>query len=83
VQIHYSGWTPDGRMFDSSVVREQPLTARLDAPDMIDGWKEALPRMVVGEKTRFWVPPALGYGKKVVGGPTGMLVYDLELLAIR
>jgi peptidylprolyl isomerase len=83
VEIQYSGWTAEGRLFDSTVTRDQPAVIRLAAPDVIDGWKEALPRMVVGEKTRVWVPPGLGYGKRIVGGPTGMLVYDLELLAIK
>ena len=83
VEVHYSGWTPDGRLFDSSVVREQPATFKIGAPGLIEGWNQALRQMVVGEKARFWIPPALGYGKKVTGGPTGMLVFDVELLAIK
>jgi FKBP-type peptidyl-prolyl cis-trans isomerase len=83
VEIHYSAWTGDGRLFDSSVKRGQPATVRLGAPDVIDGLKEALPHLAVGEKARVWVPPPLGYGKRVVGGPLGPLVFDIELLAIR
>ncbi len=83
VEIHYSAWAADRRRFESTVTRGQPATVRLDAPGVIEGWKEAIPQMVVGEKARVWVPPRLGYGDKVKGGPLGPLVYDIELLAIR
>src|SRR4030095_7177633 len=51
VTVHYSGWTPDGKMFDSSVVRGQPATFPLDR--VIKGWTEGVQLMVVGEKRRF------------------------------
>ncbi|HEX4475982.1 MAG TPA: FKBP-type peptidyl-prolyl cis-trans isomerase [Polyangiaceae bacterium] len=83
VSVNYSGWTTDGHMFDSSVMRGRPLTARLD--QVIKGWTEAVPLMKVGEKARFWIPAELAYGEKPTrpGAPAGMLVFDIELLEIK
>lgn len=79
VTVHYSGWTTDGRMFDSSVTRGEPTTFPLDG--VIPGWTEGVQLMVVGEKTRFWIPQALAY--KGQSPPYGMLVFDIELLGIK
>jgi len=79
VTVHYTGWTTDGRMFDSSVTKGQPATFRLD--DVVKGWTEGVPLMVEGERTRFWVPENLAYGGKG-DGPRGMLVFDIELIKI-
>ena len=49
---------------------------------MIPGWTEGVQLMVVGEKTRFWIPEELAYeGRR--GAPAGMLVFDVELIAIQ
>lgn len=80
VSVHYSGWTTDGQMFDSSILRGQPAEFGLDG--VIKGWTEGLRLMVVGEKTRFWIPGKLAYGNQK-GKPQGMLVFDIDLLAIR
>jgi peptidylprolyl isomerase len=78
VRVHYTGWTTDGKMFDSSVVRGQPSTFSLDG--VIPGWTEGLQLMFEGEKTRFWIPEKLAYeGKKA---PYGLLVFDVELIKI-
>jgi len=79
VTVHYSGWTTDGELFDSSVRRGSPSTFRLD--QVIPGWTEGLQLMVVGEQRRLWIPEALAY-KGQAGRPQGMLVFDVELLAI-
>jgi FKBP-type peptidyl-prolyl cis-trans isomerase len=83
VVVNYSGWTTDGRMFDSSVMRNRPLTTRLD--QVIKGWTEGVQLMKVGEKTRFWIPGDLAYGDKPTrpGAPAGMLVFDVELVEIK
>lgn len=82
VTVHYSGWTTDGRLFDSSVRRGQPASFPLNG--VIKGWTEGLQLMVEGEKRRFWIPAALAYGENPGGGrPGGMLVFDVELLAIK
>src|SRR5678815_5410323 len=51
VKVHYSGWTTDGKMFDSSVVRGEPAEFPLN--QVITGWTEGVQLMVVGEKRRF------------------------------
>jgi peptidylprolyl isomerase len=79
VKVHYSGWTTDGEMFDSSVARGQPATFGLN--QVIDGWTEGLQLMVVGEKRRLWIPENLAYGGQP-GKPKGVLVFDVELLEI-
>jgi FKBP-type peptidyl-prolyl cis-trans isomerase len=82
VQVHYSGWTTDGKLFDSSVVRGQPISFALT--HVIKGWTEGVQLMKVGEKSRFWIPGDLAYGDKPTrpGAPAGMLVFDIELLGI-
>ncbi|HTV19571.1 MAG TPA: FKBP-type peptidyl-prolyl cis-trans isomerase [Polyangiaceae bacterium] len=81
VKVHYSGWTTDGKMFDSSVTRGRPAT--FGVGQVIKGWTEGLQLMVVGEKTRFWIPADLAYGENPrPGAPAGMLVFDVELLEI-
>ncbi len=79
VTVHYTGWTTDGKMFDSSVQRGTPTTFGLD--DVIRGWTEGVQLMVEGERTRFWVPEDLAY-KGQAGSPRGMLVFDIELIRI-
>ena len=82
VTVHYSGWTTDGKKFDSSVDRGTPATFPLNG--VIKGWTEGLQLMVEGEKRRFWIPADLGYGENPGGGrPGGMLVFDVELLGIK
>jgi FKBP-type peptidyl-prolyl cis-trans isomerase len=79
VKAHYTGWTTDGKMFDSSVKRGEPTTFGLG--QVIAGWTEGLQLMTVGEKRRLWIPEALAY-KGQPGRPAGMLVFDVELLEI-
>jgi FKBP-type peptidyl-prolyl cis-trans isomerase len=82
VTVHYSGWTTDGKLFDSSVKRGQPASFPLNG--VIKGWTEGVQLMVEGEKRRFWIPADLAYGENPGGGrPGGMLVFDVELLAIK
>ncbi len=78
VTVHYSGWTTDGALFDSSVVRGEPATFGLS--QVIPGWTEGVQLMVVGEKRRFWIPENLAY-KGQAGAPKGMLVFDVELIS--
>ena len=78
VIVNYTGWTADGKMFDSSVVRGQPATLGVDG--VIAGWTEALQLMYEGEKRRLWIPEALAYGGKQA--PYGALVFDVELIKI-
>lgn len=79
VTVNYTGWTTDGKMFDSSVTRGKPATFPLGR--VIKGWTEGLQLMVVGEKTRFWIPKELAYNDRP-GKPAGLLVFDVELIEI-
>ena len=82
VRVNYTGWTPDGKMFDSSITSGEPATFPLNR--VIPGWTEGVQLMKVGDKARFWIPGSLAYGDKPTrpGAPAGMLVFDIELLGI-
>ena len=81
VEVHYTGWTTDGRMFDSSVQRGTPATFPLNG--VIAGWTEVVQLMVEGETRRAWIPAALAYGDSPrAGAPRGMLVFDIQLIRI-
>ena len=79
VTVHYTGWTADGKMFDSSVARGMPQSLSLS--EVIPGWTEGVALMVEGERARFWIPEALAY-KGEIGQPRGMLVFDIDLIRI-
>lgn len=82
VRVHYHGTLLDGTVFDSSVVRGEPISFPLD--QVISGWTEGLQLMQVGDKFKFTIPPALAYGDiarpKIPAGST--LVFEVELLGI-
>ena len=83
VEVHYTGWTTDGHLFDSSVMRGQPAQFPLNG--VIPGWTEGVQLMVEGEKRRFWIPGKLAYGER--GSPPtipphSVLIFDLELIEI-
>ncbi len=79
VKVHYTGWTTDGRMFDSSVARGKPSVLPLDK--VIPGWRAGLLLMAEGEKRRLWIPAKLAYEGRP-DRPQGMLVFDVELLDV-
>ena len=84
VNVHYTGWmASNGELFDSSVVRGEPISFGLN--QVIPGWTEGLQLMKVGEKARFWIPGNLAYGDhpSQPGYPYGTLVFDVELLSFR
>lgn len=78
ITIDYSGWTPDGKLFDSSVTRGEKATFPLSG--LISGWKEGLTLMSPGDTYRFWIPGHLAYDSiPGANGPKGMLVFDVTL----
>jgi len=77
--VQYTGWTTDGRMFDSSQLRGDPATFSLKA--VVAGWTDAIPLMTIGDRWRLWIPEELAY-KGQAGKPKGMLVFDVELVDI-
>jgi len=81
VKVHYTGWTTDGKMFESTIGGDP---APFQVGGVIPGWTEMLQLMVVGEKVRVWIPADMAYGDNPQGGnPAGMLVFEMELLDIR
>ena len=80
VKVNYTGWTTDGKMFDSSVIRNEPAEFSLQGGML--GWTEGITQMSVGDKFRLWIPEELAY-KGAPGRPQGMLVFDFELLEIK
>ena len=82
VTVHYHGTLLDGSVFDSSVNRGESIAFGLN--QVIPGWTEGVQLMVVGEKTRFFIPSHLAYGNSGAGliGPGSTLIFEVELLAI-
>jgi len=82
VKVHYHGTLLDGTVFDSSVERGAPISFGLNR--VIKGWTEGVQLMIVGEKTRFFIPSKLAYGNSSTGPIKGgsTLIFDVELLAI-
>ena len=82
VTVHYHGTLLDGRVFDSSVDRGQPISFGLN--QVIPGWTEGVQKMVVGEKARLFIPSHLAYGNRQAGiiEPGSLLVFDVQLLGI-
>lgn len=84
VNVHYTGWLPDGRKFDSSRDRGQPFSFGLGAGQVIRGWDEGVAGMRVGGRRRLIIPPDLGYGSRGVGPipPGATLLFNVELLGV-
>jgi peptidylprolyl isomerase len=82
MKLHFTGWTTDGRLIESTRLAGQPALYSLS--EVIPGWREALQQMVVGDRARVWIPAALAYGDhpRRRGLPAGNLIYEFELLAI-
>jgi peptidylprolyl isomerase len=84
VSVHYTGWLTDGKKFDSSTDRGDPIRFNFDGGMVIPGWDIGLSTMKVGGKRRIIIPAELAYGD---GGssdaipPGSMLVFDVELVA--
>lgn len=82
ITVNYTGWTTDGRKFDSTINPDRSTSpATFPLNKLIQGWQEMLPLMVAGERVRVWIPGKLAYdNRKRPGAPQGMLVFDIELL---
>jgi len=85
VEVHYTGYLLDGKVFDSSVERGDPIEFILGAGQVIKGWDEGIALMNVGDKLRLIIPSNLAYGEKGAGNaipPNSTLIFDVELLSI-
>jgi peptidylprolyl isomerase len=80
VKVHYTGWLTNGDIFDSSVVRKEPIEFGLEG--LIKGWQEGIPGMKVGGVRRLKIPPELAYGNKAKGKipANSVLVFEIEML---
>lgn len=83
VSVHYRGSLSSGLEFDSSFQRGQPVSFKVDS--VIDGWKEVLPMMKVGDHWQVFLPPEKAYGLRGQGpiGPNEALVFDIKLVDVK
>lgn len=84
VTVHYRGSLSSGLEFDSSFARGQPASFKVDT--VIDGWKEILPLMKVGDHWQVFLPPEKAYGMRgqaPVIGPNEALVFDIKLIDVK
>ncbi len=84
VSVHYSGKFADGKVFDDSYSRNEPIAFELGKGMVIKGWDEGIALLKVGDKASFIIPPALGYGSKDLGviPPNSTLYFDVELMKV-
>jgi len=83
VRVHYTGTFIDGKVFDSSIERNEPIVFGVN--QVIPGWTEALQLMQPGAKWMLYVPPALAYGEKGAGGvigPNQALIFEVQLIEV-
>ena len=82
--VDYTGWLEDGTVFDSSLLRQQPITFTVGVGQVISGWEEGLLNMRVGGQRQLVIPPQLAYGALGRGPipPNATLIFEVEFLGI-
>jgi FKBP-type peptidyl-prolyl cis-trans isomerase len=86
VDVHYTGFLTDGKVFDSSIERGNPISFELGTGSVIKGWDEGIALMNIGDKYRLIIPADLGYGTNGAGSdipPNATLLFDVELVNVR
>lgn len=85
VSVHYEGSLLNGKVFDSSYKRSEPIDFKLGVGNVIPGWDEGIALLKVGDKARFVIPSDLAYGSAGAGGvipPDATLIFDVELMGV-
>ncbi len=85
VSVHYTGRFLDGKIFDSSVARKEPISFVLGINQVIAGWDIGIAQLKIGEKAKFTIPPHLAYGERGYPGaipPNATLIFEVELVSI-
>ena len=85
VSVHYEGSLLNGKVFDSSYKRNEPIDFQLGIGQVIPGWDEGISLLQVGDKARFVIPSELAYGSAGAGGvipPNATLIFDVELMNV-
>ena len=85
VTLNYSGYLTNGKKFDSSVERGEPISYTYKVQQMIPGWQEATAMMNKGSKYRLLIPAKLAYGKRAMGiiPANSTLMFDVEMVNIK
>ncbi|WP_203296646.1 peptidylprolyl isomerase [Luteirhabdus pelagi] len=86
VSVHYKGMFIDGKEFDNSFKRGNPIDFPVGMGSVIPGWDEGIQLLQVGDKARFVIPPQLAYGSRGAGGvipPDATLIFDVELVNVK
>lgn len=86
VSVHYAGRLIDGKEFDNSFKRGEPITFPLGMGRVIPGWDEGISLLKIGGKGTLYIPSTLGYGARGAGGvipPNAVLIFDVELVSFK
>ena len=93
VAMRYTGFLPDGHIFDATAASGGPLRFRLGRQEVIAGFDELIPLLPVGSRVRAWIPAELAYGTKGVQDPDDdsrflippntELVFELVIVSVR
>ncbi|MBX0292451.1 FKBP-type peptidyl-prolyl cis-trans isomerase [Hymenobacter sp. HSC-4F20] len=93
VSVQYTGFLPDGHIFDASAKQGGPLKVRAGRGEVVRGWDEMLLLLPQGSRARVWIPAALGYGaegrrdpddeRRYLIPPNADLVFELEVLKVK
>jgi FKBP-type peptidyl-prolyl cis-trans isomerase len=85
VSVHYAGRLENGKEFDNSFKRGQPIQFKLGTGQVIAGWDEGIALMKEGGEATLIIPPAIGYGSRGAGGvipPNATLIFEVELISV-